>query len=178
MAESTKKTTARPPFKEPAKVAISGRDILLQPIQPNEIEWRVASSKGDNLWVVPYIDARCVQERFDAAFGWQNWDSLLKPLEKGFLCTIQVSVGGVITTKTDAAGFTNIEAIKGAASDSYKRCAVQFGLGRDLYAYPKVAIKSTDKYIPNWAIERLDGLVKHLATGKTLDSPVFIKPKA
>jgi len=50
------------------------REVLTQPIQPDEIEWRPKnlSKDGTKLLVLPYINGRCVMERFDEAFGWEN----------------------------------------------------------------------------------------------------------
>jgi hypothetical protein len=58
-----------------------------------------------------------------------------------------------------------------------KRCAVQMGLGRGLYEYPRVQIADGGKFIPNWAYSRLDGLVKWINEGKCDKQFILIESK-
>jgi len=58
-----------------------------------------------------------------------------------------------------------------------KRCAVQFGLGRALYDFPKVLIQTTDKYIPEWASPLLDKMVDKLNAGGIVRDVVVLKPE-
>jgi hypothetical protein len=141
--------------------------VLSQPIQPEEIEWRVQQqTKTGKLIIVPYIVNRSVMERLDRAFGWQNWQNDITEITDGFLCKITVRLpDGSTVSKTDGANRTDIEAIKGGISDAMKRCAVQFGLGRSLYTYPKVMIETPDKFIPDWAYPQLEALVKKINDG-------------
>ncbi len=153
------------------------RKILLEPIQPNEIEWRVQRQTGTKLIIVPYITNRCVMERFDKAFGWDNWSNEYKEINDGFICTITVNYNSQLIKKSDGANKTNIEPVKGGISDSMKRVAVQFGLGRNLYEYPKVMIETGDKYIPNWAKSRLKKMVEVINKGLFTDEVVILKNK-
>lgn len=142
-------------------------DILTAPLQPSEMEWRVQQqTKTGKLIVVPYLTNRTVMERFDRQFGWSGWSNDIKEIDGGFLCTITVTMpDGQMVSKTDGASRTDIEPVKGGISDAMKRCAVQFGLGRDLYNFPRVFIETPDKYIPDWAQPQLDMLVKKLNDG-------------
>lgn len=142
-------------------------DILTAPIQPDEIEWRVQQqTKTGKLIVVPYITNRCVMERFDRQFGWHGWQNDITEIGDGFLCRITVTMpDGTRLTKTDGASRTDIEPVKGGISDAMKRCAVQFGVGRNLYTYPRVFVETLDKYIPEWANAQLDALVKKINDG-------------
>ena len=79
--------------------------------------------------------------------------------------------------KTDGASRTAVEPVKGGISDAMKRCAVQFGLGRALYDFPKVMIQTTDKYIPNWATPLLDKMVEKLNAGGLVRDVVVLKPE-
>ena len=47
--------------------------------------------------------------------------------------------------ESDGAGDTNYEADKGALSDSFKRSAVMWGIGRHLYELPSVWVKCETK---------------------------------
>ncbi len=153
--------------------------VLTQPIQPDEIEWRVQgqTQKKDKLIIVPYITNRCVMDRFDAEFGWDKWTSEFREVQDGFVCRISVKVNDRIVYKEDGANRTNIEALKGGLSDSMKRAAVQFGLGRCLYKYPRVFVLTTDKYIPDWVRPRLDKMVQAINKGEFTDKVVTFKHK-
>ncbi len=143
-------------------------DILKKPCAPDEIEWRIAGG-GNYITIVPYINNRCVMNRFDEQFGWSGWSNVVTPIEGGFLCTITVTTDSDTVSKTDGAPMTEVEPIKGGISDAMKRCAVQFGLGRDLYNYPKVMYLPYEdkdkKYIPDWVKKRLPMMVEAIILG-------------
>lgn len=137
-------------------------------MQPDEIEWRIQSARNGKTTVVPYLKNRAVMDRLDAAFspdGWCNtferWGS-----GRGVKCGIGVLCDAQWVWKYDGADETDIEATKGGFSDSMKRAAVQWGLGRDLYKYPRIFIDGEHKYIPTWASKRLDQLVAAFIEGK------------
>ena len=168
---------------------------LTAPIQPNEIEWRIQSKGNGKMTIVPYITNRCVMERFDKAFGAENWTSEFREITNGFICRLTVNVevetrkmrveNGTdyteLTQRTiyreDGASKTNIEPEKGGISDAMKRAAVQFGLGRDLYNYPRVFVASADNYIPNWAYPKLEKLTTWINEGKCDRDIVIIENK-
>lgn len=150
-------------------------EALSKPIQANEIEWRVQSQTKDKakIIVVPYITNRCVMERFDEQFGTLGWTSEFREIAGGFICRITAVELGVY--REDGASKTSIEPEKGGISDSMKRCAVQFGLGRGLYNYPRVMIETGDKYIPNWVKPRLDKMVEAINSGNFDKEIVILK---
>jgi hypothetical protein len=147
---------------------------LKKPMQPHEIEWRIAG-KGTRTTVVPYLQNRAVMDRFDAAFGVNGWQNTFERWgDKGVKCGLSVLCGDEWITKFDGADDTAIEPTKGGFSDSMKRAAVQWGLGRDLYKYPRVFIEGEHKYIPDWASDLLDKLVTASIEGKLGDRKVII----
>ena len=151
-------------------------ETLTAPIQPNEIEWRVQSvTSTGKMIVVPYINNRCVMQRFDAAFGPTNWTSEFREIGNGFICRLTVTVDGQFVYREDGASKTNIEPEKGGISDAMKRAAVQFGLGRCLYDYPKVFIECNEKYIPDWAQDKLTKLVEWVNLGN-FKEVIILKP--
>ncbi|MDB5240071.1 MAG: repair protein Rad52 [Spirosoma sp.] len=155
-------------------------DTLNSPVRAEEIEWRYqsATKDGQKVIVVPYITNRCVMERFDAQFGWDGWENSFDQVETGFICTITVTLpDGRRVSKSDVASRTGIEPVKGGCSDAMKRCAVQFGLGRDLYRYPKVFIQTTDKFIPDWANRLLDALVLKMNQSLPVQEVIVLKPE-
>lgn len=113
---------------------------LAEPFHPDEVEWRVqqagfAASGNPYCMVIPYITNRAIQKRLDDVFGVFGWENTYQPSHdnKGYLCGLTVNIDGKKVTKWDGAEYTNIEALKGALSDSMKRAAVQLGIGRYLY---------------------------------------------
>ena len=153
-------------------------NILTAPILPNEIEWRIQSQTSTGkLIVVPYINNRCVMHRFDASFGAENWTSEFREISNGFLCRLTVTINDRTIYREDGASKTNIEPEKGGISDAMKRAAVQFGLGRCLYDYPRVMIECEGKFIPDWAYEKLDKLVTWINDGKCNRDMIIISQK-
>ena len=153
-------------------------NILTAPILPNEIEWRVQSQTSTGkLIVVPYINNRCVMHRFDAAFGAENWTSEFREIANGFLCRLTVTINKREVYREDGASKTNIEPEKGGISDAMKRAAVQFGLGRCLYDYPRVMIECEGKFIPDWAYAKLDKLVEWINDGKCNRDMIVLSQK-
>lgn len=128
-------------------------DILSQlsaPFPPEMIEWRVGSTNQDKTrgMALAYIDARLVQDRFNAVCGalWQN-DHTVSADGKKVTCRIAVKVDNEWIWRADGAGETDYEAEKGSYSDSFKRAAVKWGVGRYLYDIepPWVAIEAMGK---------------------------------
>ena len=76
-----------------------------------------------------YISSRAVMARLDEVFGTLNWSARFLPVEGGMSC--QLTAQGV--TKEDAAESNPEFPVKGPRSDSLKRAAVHFGIGRYLY---------------------------------------------
>ncbi|MCM3390537.1 hypothetical protein LG296_19735 (plasmid) [Ureibacillus chungkukjangi] len=116
---------------------------LAEPMGDNEIEWKVqtvtSSPNGLKALVVPYVQVRAIQSRLDEVCG-LNWKSEFKILPMGSAhaieCTISIFHENKWISRSDAAEPTNIESIKGGYSDSMKRAAVQYGIGRFLYSLP------------------------------------------
>lgn len=128
---------------------------LCQPFNPEDLEWRIvkAGVSNNNPWalVVCYVTARAIENRLDKVLGKANWEPVFTQIDGGFLCHLKIRVGGEWITKTDGANNTNIEPIKGGISDSLKRAAVQWGIGRYLYqleeTWAKCQIVNTRKEV-------------------------------
>lgn len=122
---------------------------LAAPFPPDAISWRVGSTNKDKTqgMALAYIDARDVQDRLDEVCGldWQvrhPWSVATK-----LACEIGLRVDGEWLWRGDGAGDSDVEAEKGAFSDSFKRAAVRWGIGRYLYDLksPWVAIEPMGK---------------------------------
>lgn len=116
---------------------------LQAPFKPEEIEWRIGRSgkAGNKFWAMclAYTTSRAVQDRLDDVFGVCGWkDEYIfgdKEKGEGVICKLSVKspVTGEWVTKIDTADYTGFEALKGGCSDSLKRAAIKFGIGRYLY---------------------------------------------
>ena len=106
--------------------------------KPTQLEWRVAQQgeKNGKPWakVLVYLSNRAIMGRLDEVCGAQNWKNEYKEGPGGgVLCGLSIKYEDEWITKWDGADNTNIEAVKGGLSDSMKRAAVQWGIGRYLY---------------------------------------------
>ena len=115
------------------------QEQLSRPLDRRDVEFRVsrASAEYKRVNVVPYITARGIMQRLDEVFGINGWKDEYEVLDAGVKCKLSIKIGDEWITKEDAAPFTNIEALKGAFSDSLKRVGVKFGIGRYLYDLPE-----------------------------------------
>lgn len=115
---------------------------LAAPFSPESVEWRPQGKggAGARAQVLPYVDARAVQDRLDAVCGVGGWAFELEPLvvDAGELRVARgrLTIHGV--TKDDVGTASNWEPSKGCASDALKRAAVVWGIGRHLYRLPEV----------------------------------------
>lgn len=103
------------------------------------IEWRIqqAGEKHGRTWAicVPYVTNRAIQVRLDEVAGPENWRNEFRPgPDGGVMCGLSIRVGGEWVTKWDGAENTDVEGVKGGLSGAMKRAAVQWGIGRYLYA--------------------------------------------
>ena len=146
---------------------------LKEPTQANEIEWRVQSNTSTGKTViVPYIQNRAIMNRLDNIIGASFWrNEFEKWGEKGVKCGISIYIKEIEqwVTKFDGADETNIEPTKGGFSDSMKRAGVQWGIGRDLYEYPRVMLDEKVKFIPEWALKDLETITQNVLNGSNQD---------
>jgi hypothetical protein len=87
---------------------------------------------------VQYITARTAMNRLDSVLGPENWWDEYAPGENSVLCRLTIRLpDGTTLTKADAGGYAGMpdqgDDDKSGFSDSFKRAAVKFGVGRYLY---------------------------------------------
>lgn len=122
---------------------------LAKPFAPEDLEWRIqqAFESDGNGYAVPYVTNRAIQDRLDDTVGPENWHNDYKPWhgsgkKEAQICGISIFFEGRgFITKWDGAEDSDIEPIKGGLSDSMKRAAVQWGIGRVLYKMDTVKVK-------------------------------------
>jgi hypothetical protein len=104
--------------------------------EPMEYKWRVQSySKSQPTAIcVAYVDSRDVQNRLDNVLGVEGWQCDYKEVKGNLFCGIGVNFDGIWVWKWDCGTESKEDAEKGEASDSFKRAAVKWGIGRFLYS--------------------------------------------
>lgn len=123
-------------------------DDLRKPFDPKLISWRVgATNKKKNNGVatkgiaLAYIDARDVMQRLDDVCGIGNWQNKHPHANGKTSCAIGIKINDEWVWKENGAGDSDTEAEKGAFSDSFKRAAVLWGIGRYLYDVPNIWVE-------------------------------------
>lgn len=149
---------------------------LVAPFPAKAVKWRVGSTTKDKTRgsALAYVEARAVMKRLDQVFGPSGWSFETRPVslevtgrngqitESGFIGRLTVTwPSGKTTVREDAGAASDIEPLKGGASDALKRAAVQLGIGRYLYHLPTRWVPLRDgKYLaetpnlPDWAIPK------------------------
>lgn len=151
---------------------------LKNPFDPRFVKCRIGArtkdkSKGIALF---YIDAREVMKRLDDVCGMEGWsrrEEAIVANDKiiGMVCSLSIRMpyqdikgNDVWCSKSDAGDATQVAPVKGASSDSFKRAAVNFGIGRYLYYIPNQWYElknngssfSTQPQLPKWALPQND----------------------
>ncbi len=103
---------------------------LKRPFKLSQLKWRKGQGGSGEL---VYITARDVMDRLDQVFGVEGWENRFEYVGGRMVCYLTCEVSGKKITKSDGADDSNIEGAKGGISDSLKRAAVQWGIGRYLY---------------------------------------------
>ena len=156
---------------------------LCEPFPYKDIEWRIQQSgttRKNDPWamVLAYVTNRAIMKRLDDTFGCFGWKNEYKQApDGGVLCGISIKISQKEwVTKWDGADNTDIESVKGGLSNSMKRAAVQWGIGRYLYKLEtafinvqediysgKYRVKIKDKQyscdppkLPEWALPTKD----------------------
>lgn len=104
------------------------------------VKWRIQSTQYNKANCVAYVDARDVQKHLDDVCGVENWQCRHKEEKGNLFCEIGIFLNDKWIWKSDVGTESNIEKQKGEASDSFKRAAVMWGVGRFVYEYPVVKV--------------------------------------
>lgn len=121
---------------------------LAEPFPPSVISWRPGMVRGEEsdrpqCLAFAYVQAGAVMDRFDEVVGIASWSDSYetapnpeKATDPAVMCTIQLCIEGQWISKADVAENTDVEGVKGGFSDSFKRAAVKWGVGRYLKRLP------------------------------------------
>lgn len=109
---------------------------LQEPFSCDEICFKVTSMTKDQTkgLIAAYVTNSAIQNRLDDVFGPFGWQVSFRDWKNGNaqLCCISVLHGDRWISKEDGAPDSTRESIKGGLSDSMKRCARMYGIGRYL----------------------------------------------
>jgi hypothetical protein len=126
-------------------------------LEASEIECRVQQVAKDNTWctLLLYKDARVDMNLLDEVYGATNWQKTYQLIGDQLFCTISIwdSEKKCWINKQDVGVESNTEAVKGRASDAFKRACFNLGIGRELYTAPFIFIKLTANDIRNGKIK-------------------------
>ncbi len=109
-------------------------------------KWRVQSfsKKNPSATCVAYIDSRDVQNRLDEVIGPDRWQDDYKEIKGNLYAGIGIKINNEWVWKWDCGVESNQDAQKGEASDSFKRAAVKWNIGRFLYNLPIKYVKANE----------------------------------
>jgi hypothetical protein len=140
---------------------------LAAPFEPTEIKFRAGVTSKDKTKALAFafIDARNVMDRLDSVVGCHNWqDSYLHLGDGTVLCTLSIRINGEWIAKQGVGAPSDQKEAdnraKAALSEALKLAAIKWGIGRFLYAMPKVWVAydeqrqqlSEKPQIPAWAL--------------------------
>ena len=161
------------------------KDLKFRKLRADEIQVRPTDTKrkGSCLLLL-YQDARCAMNILDETVGQFGWQKQYENINGNIYCGIAINNEGEWVWKWDCGAFTAKEEdmqSKADASDATKRAAVCWGIGRELYATPKIKIKCPDDYYYNdklamtftvheivWDGDRLESLIIIDRSGKVV----------
>jgi hypothetical protein len=117
-------------------------EALAAPFDAREVKFKPAVVSGHRALALAYVDARVIQDRLDDVLGVAGWQDEYECLPDGsVVCRLRLRLGDEWITKMDVGGQSEQpdegDRRKAAFSDSLKRAAVKFGVGRYLYRLPQ-----------------------------------------
>lgn len=127
---------------------------LSKPFDVSKVKWRMQSLNDEKNagYAVPYLDSRTIGQRLDDVVGQMRWKDEYKPWMNtsegpSQLCIIYIYDDDLHEWigKSDGAGISKKEPVKGGISDAFKRAAVKWGIGRYLYSMEPVWVKAKQK---------------------------------
>ena len=107
-------------------------------LRADEVECRIARVTENGVQLLLYKDARADMDLLDETVGSMNWTRKHELVGDNLYCTVSIFDEDKQTwiSKQDVGVESFTEAVKGQASDSFKRACTNFGIGRELYTAP------------------------------------------
>lgn len=131
--------------------------ITFPKLTANDIQVRVSGKAGDNYrQYLLYQDSRVGMRLLDEIVGKMNYQVEYISCAEQIYCCISIwdERKGCWIKKMNTGETSHIAENKGLASDAFKRCCVNWGLGRELYSAPKIILPNeVSKYLKVSKIE-------------------------
>jgi hypothetical protein len=121
--------------------------INFRSLRADEIDVRPCETNNGKVRLLLYKTPRVDRNILDETVGSLNWQKGYYE-ERGLLfCKVGIRhpKTGEWIWKSDTGSEGNIEAEKSLASDTFKRAAFAWGIGRELYTAPRITIKLEDR---------------------------------
>jgi hypothetical protein len=117
---------------------------LNKPVDIENIQFRIQSISAKG-WctVLAYKDARYDMNMLDKVVGAENWQKRYEMISGNLHCHVGIyndKIGEWIW-KSDVGTESMTEATKGQASDAFKRACFNWGIGRELYDFPRIFLQ-------------------------------------
>ena len=121
--------------------------INFRSLRPEEVDVRPNSITENKVQLLLYQDARCAMNILDSTLGPTAWQKEYYEAAGLLFCRIGIydEEKKQWIWKSDTGSKSNIEEGKGQASDAFKRAAVAWGIGRELYTTPRISINLNEK---------------------------------
>ncbi len=116
--------------------------INFRKLRADEIDVRVGNVTEKGATLLLYQDGRCAMNVLDETLGGLMWQRDHKELKGNMYAGIGIWNADTCewVWKWDCGVESNTEKEKGEASDSFKRAAVNWGIGRELYTAPRIFV--------------------------------------
>lgn len=142
------------------------KTLQFRKLKADEIELRVGATNESGFSLLLYKTARVDANVLDETVGAFNWQKRFYQVKQTMICEIGINVNydkdneqAIFVFKGDAGDESNTEAIKGEASDSFKRAGFAWGIGRELYTSPFVWItkdQNNDPKKSHYQVKEID----------------------
>lgn len=141
-------------------------------LKASEIQVRPTDTKTKgNATLLLYQDARCAMDILDDTVGSENWQKEYYEVKGNVYCRIGIKTDSGWVWKADCGTESNMDAEKGEASDAFKRAAVCWGIGRELYSGPRIKVRNlpadyyyNDKLTMTFSVKSITYLDKKIAS--------------
>lgn len=135
------------------------KELKFRNLTKDEIEVRVGAGGTLLLYKTARVDANLLDE----VVGCFNWQKRFYQVKQTMICEIGINVNyddpskePLFIFKGDAGDESQTEAIKGEASDSFKRAGFAWGIGRSLYTAPKIKLPDQFKNTKFFDVSEID----------------------
>ena len=153
------------------------KELKFRNLRADEIQVRPTDTKTTgSCMLLLFQDARCAMNILDETVGC-DWQKDYKEVNGNVYCGIAIKMDNEWVWRWDCGSMTAKDEetqSKADASDAFKRAAVNWGIGRELYSTPKIRIKCPESYYWNNRLNMAFSVREIVWDGDTLLSLVIV----